>query len=241
MRIRWSIRLMAVLGVLLAPLAADAGGGEPAAQIKKRLQKQIVGLRIDRVRPAPIAGLYEIVSGRNIFYSDASGRHLIANGHIFDTRDRRDLTAERLQEINRIDWKRLPLDLAIVSGDPKGLPMAVFTDPDCPFCRRLERELQRVKGVKVYSFLFPLTRIHPHAREHAEAIWCAKDRHKAMIDLMLHGKRLSKGRCKTPIDRILALGKRLQISGTPTLVAGDGRINAGAIPADRLKQWLRPR
>jgi len=222
----------------LFPIVSAAAGSASLDAVQKRLQKQIVGLTIEQVRPAPIAGLYEIVSGRHIFYSDASGKHLIANGHIFDTSDRRDLTAARLQEITRIDWSVLPLDKAIVSGDPKGLPMAVFTDPDCPFCRKLEQQLVNVKGIKVYTFLFPLTQLHPHAREHAEAIWCAKDRHAAMVDMMVHKKPVAKGSCKTPLDALHALGVKLRINGTPTLIAGDGRINAGAMPAERLHDWL---
>ncbi|MDX8410010.1 MAG: DsbC family protein [Mariprofundales bacterium] len=228
-----------IIAVLLTfPMLAIAADHESLDKVQQRLQKQIVGLTIEQVRPAPIAGLYEIVSGRNIFYSDASGKHLIANGHIFDTSNHRDLTAARLQDITRIDWSLLPLDQAIVSGDAKGVPMAVFTDPDCPFCRTLEQQLVKVKGVKVYTFLFPLTQLHKDAREHAEAIWCAKDRHAAMLDIMVHKKSVAKGSCKTPLDALHALGVKLRISGTPTLIAGDGRINAGAMPAARLHDWL---
>ena len=226
--------------LLMLPLAATAAdkGGQDEQAIMHTLRKNIQGLRIDAVQPAPIAGLYEIVSGRNIYYSDLEGHHLIAGGHIFDTSNRRDLTAARLQELNRIDWNILPLDKAVVSGDPKGMPLAVFTDPDCPFCRRLEKELRHVKGVKVYSFLFPLTQLHKHAEEHARAIWCAKDRHQAMMDIMLNNKPVAKGTCKTPIAEIHALGKKLGISGTPTMIAGDGRLFPGLKKADALKAWL---
>lgn len=230
--IRWGIALL-----LMLPVVATAADKDQQA-IMHTLRHNIQGLRIDAVRPAPIAGLYEIVSGRNIYYSDLEGHHLIAGGHIFDTSNRRDLTAARLQELNRIDWKILPLDKAIVSGDPKGLPLAVFTDPDCPFCRRLEKELQHVKGVRVYSFLFPLTQLHKHAEEHAKAIWCAKDRHQAMMDIMLNNKPVAKGSCATPIAEIHALGVKLGISGTPTMIAGDGRLFPGLKKADDLKAWL---
>jgi len=235
MMVRWMILVMALL-----PMMMQVGSAaESMDKVKQRLQKQIVGFPpIDTVNPSPIAGLYEIVSQRHIFYSDASGKHLIMNGHIVDTTHRRDLTAERLQALNKIDWSILPLDKAIVSGDPKGVPVAVFTDPDCPFCRRLEQELVKVKGVKVYTFLYPLTQLHKQSRLHAESIWCAKDRHRAMLDIMLHKKELAKGKCATPIDQIHALGTKLKINGTPTLIAGDGRINPGVMPAKRLKSWL---
>jgi len=232
-----TIRWMAFL-LLLVPVgvgAAEKGAAEGALQT---LQKNIQGLHIDAVQPAPIAGLYEIVSGRNIYYSDLDGHHLIAGGHIFDTSNRRDLTAVRLQELNTIDWKILPLDKAVVSGDPKGLPVAVFTDPDCPYCRKLEQELVGIQGVKVYSFLFPLSQLHKDAKAHAASIWCAKDQHQAMMDIMLHNKPVAKGTCDTPIDQIHALGVKLGITGTPTMIAGDGRIFPGFKKAADIKKWL---
>ncbi|RMH53056.1 MAG: DsbC family protein [Zetaproteobacteria bacterium] len=244
-RVGWSVMPVVLLLVLLAPapapIAAAAPAGEKADVPEKSvelLRKNIRGLRIDAVHRAPIAGLYEVISGRNIYYADATGAHLIVGGHIFDTSNRRDLTAARLQEINRIDFHQLPLELAVVSGDPDGVPLAVFTDPDCPFCRRLERELQGMHGIKVYHFLFPLTRIHKHAEAHARAIWCARDRYKAMVEIMLHDRDLPAGSCKTPIARLRALGTRIGVTGTPTLIAGDGRMFAGLKTARELKRWL---
>ena len=225
-----------LLALLFSPLAARAAD---IGKVEQQIRHQITDLQIDAVRPSPIKGLYEVQSGHNIFYSNATGTHLIAGGHIFDTRTHEDLTENRLEEINRIDWSMLPLDKAIVSGDPNGMAVAIFTDPDCPFCRRLEQDLLQAKGIKVYTFLYPLTRIHPHAREHAESIWCAKDRHKAMLDVMLHNVSLPKASCQVnTLDDIQALGEKLGIHGTPTMVAGDGRMFAGYMPLEVLQAWL---
>jgi thiol:disulfide interchange protein DsbC len=230
------MRGLIMLAMLLFPMAAQAAD---ISKVEQQIRHQITDLRIDAVRPSPIKGLYEVQSGRNIFYSNATGTHLIAGGHIFDTRTKEDLTEDRLEQINSIDWSVLPLDKAIVSGDPNGMAVAIFTDPDCPFCRRLEQELQHAHGIKVYTFMYPLTRIHPHAREHAESIWCAKDRHKVMLDVMLNDANPPKAHCNTKtLDDIQALGEKLGIHGTPTLVAGDGRMFAGYMPLDRLEAWL---
>jgi len=231
--IRWMVVLLFLLPISVG--AAEKGATE---SVLHTLQKNIQGLHIDAVQPAPIAGLYEIVSGRKIYYADIDGHHLIAGGHIFDTSNRQDLTAVRLQQLNSIDWSILPLDKAVVSGDPKGLPVAVFTDPDCPYCRKLEQELVGLKGVKVYSFLFPLSQLHKNAKEHAQSIWCAKDQHQAMLDIMLYNKAVAKGTCATPIDQIHALGVKLGITGTPTMIAGDGRIFPGFKRSADLKKWL---
>ncbi len=234
MRISW-MQAIALLAMLLPwpAHAADIGKAE------QQIRHQITDLKIDAVRPSPIEGLYEVQSGHNIFYSNAKGTLLIAGGHIFDTRTHEDLTGDRLEQINRIDWSVLPLDKAIVSGDPKGMEVAIFTDPDCPFCRRLEDELQHMQGIKVYTFLYPLARIHPKARVHAEAIWCAKHRHQELLDVMLHNADPPAGHCDTKgLDEIRALGEKLGIHGTPTIIARDGRMFAGLKSPKALKAWL---
>ncbi len=237
-----------VLALLAFSTVSLAGEPQVSSQIKQDISKHFrqmsPHLVVKSVRPLKaIPGLYEVQVGDTVFYSDATGKHMIA-GHIYETATKRDLTESRLEDINRIDWKILPLKNAIVSGDPNGIPVAIITDPDCPFCRHLEKELLNVKGVKVYTFLFPLTAIHPHARADAEAIWCSKDRHKTLLDIMLHGKDAKDfpaSTCKTPIDENLALGKKIKISGTPTLIAGDGRVHAGGFDAQHLKLWLEHR
>jgi len=232
-----------VLGWMLAfAIASIAHAAEPAPPaVERAIRANNPDLNIRSVMRTPIPGLYEVVVGRTIYYVDAKGHYLIAGGHMFDTRTKQDLTRARLEEINRVAFSSLPLELAIVSGDPKAKrAIAIFTDPDCPFCRRLERELKKTSGIKVYSLLFPLERIHPNARRHAEAIWCAKDRRQAMERVMLEGADLSppKG-CKAPIDRILRTGMRLGVTGTPTIVADDGRMHAGFMTAEELQRWLK--
>jgi len=238
---------LALLALSIAVTATPALAGAPMdndklkAGIAKNLQRLSPQLVVQDVRPFDaIPGLYEVRIGDNIFYTDASGDHMIS-GHIFDTANRSDLTQARIEDMNRVDWSSLPLKNAIVSGDPKGKPVAVFTDPDCPFCRHLEKEMPNVKGVKVYTFLMPLESIHKHARAKSEAIWCAKNQHKAMLSVMLDDKQaadLKSKTCKTPIDENLALAEKLGINGTPTLIAGDGRKHAGSFKAEQLEAWV---
>jgi len=217
--------------------AVDSTNVAPATA--KQIRENIPSLPIDAIRPSPISGLYELRVGNQIFYSDRTGKYLIAGGHIFNAAKHTDLTAKRLEEINRLDWSSLPLDQAIVSGDADGMPIAIFTDPECPYCTKLEAELKGAKGIKVYTFLFPLESIHPNSRSKAESIWCAENRHEAMLQVMLEGKTLAKATCKTPIAANIALAKKLSISGTPTLIAGDGRKRSGSGTAEQLKAWLK--
>jgi len=237
--------LLLICSLLLSTTAFAHDGdkantnGADIASIRSHAANVLRGANIQAVRPSPIAGLYEVQSGRNIFYSDADGRHFIIGGHVIDSVARKDLTRARLEEINKVDWSILPLNKAVVSGDPHGkLKLAVFTDPECPYCRKFEHELAKLKGVKVYSFLFPLS-FHKHAKKWASAIWCSKDQHKTMIDIMVNNADPKAGTCDTPIDDIVALGSKLGITGTPTLIAGDGRLSPGGKGAAELKAWLQ--
>jgi len=206
-------------------------------KVIENIKKQNSDLNIDDIRETPVAGLYEMTVANNIYYIDGSGKYLLS-GHLFETATKQDLTAARLEDLNRVDWTLLPLDKAIVSGDADGLEVAVFTDPDCPYCRQLEQNLKGIKGVKIYTFLMPLTQLHPDASRKAEAIWCAKDRHAALTQVMVDNKSISGGGCATPINDIAALAAKLNIQGTPTLLARDGRKRSGALSADQLKAWL---
>ncbi|GMR00318.1 MAG: DsbC family protein [Zetaproteobacteria bacterium] len=210
--------------------------------IRANVSRLSPNFKVDAIKPLDvIPGLYEIQSGDNIFYTNVTGDYLIS-GHIFSTKDRKDLTAVRLEDINRVDWNKLPLKDAIVSGDPKGTPVAIFTDPECPYCRKLETELPKVNGLKVYTFLFPLAQLHPKAYAKAAAIWCAKNQHKTMLDVMLKNvplDKLPKASCDTPIDRNIKLGQSLGITGTPTLIAHDGRKHAGVMSAEKLMEWAK--
>ena len=232
------MRLLIVLMLLLIPgslCAADDANVAPKVAEQIRLQNS--GMKIDTVRHTPVSGIYEITTGGNIYYVDRTGKYLIS-GHLFETGSKKDLTAVRLEQINRVDWSVLPLDKAIVSGDSDGAEVAVFTDPDCPYCRKFEENLKDIKGVKVYTFLLPLTQLHPDARRKSEAIWCAKDRHAALQQVMLNDKTISGAGCKTPLDEIAALAAKLSINGTPTLISRDGRKLSGMLPSDKLKLWL---
>ena len=229
------MKSLLLLATLLFPLSCSANDHNAVpANVDKEIRQALSNLDIKNINTTPIPDLYEIQAGDQIYYTGKSGQYLL-NGHMFDTATRTDLTAARLAEITRIDWSKLPLDNAIVSGPEDGLKMAVFTDPDCPYCVRLEKNLKNETGIRVYTFLFPLTQLHPDAYEKSKSIWCAKDSHQAMLDVMLEGKTLPKATCATPIDDNMKLAKELNVRGTPTIFSEDGRKYTGG----NMKEWLK--
>ena len=156
--------------------------------------------------------------GKNIAYTDPSARYLIF-GHLFDMAEQRDLTAEVLETLNRIDVSSLPLDDAIkvIRGRGKR-SLFVFSDPDCPYCRKLESELSMLDDVTIYTYLYPIKELHPQAARKARLVWCAQDRSTAWNDLMIKGQIPQTGTddCQNPINNNVALARSLGIDATPT-------------------------
>jgi thiol:disulfide interchange protein DsbC len=223
------------------PAVQSLGPGVPPrfAELAKKLERQFPEYAIDGITESGVDGIVEVlVGGRRILYSDLTGKHVF-NGHLFDAEAHEDLTARRLAEITRIDYKQLPLADAfdVVRGNGKR-EVYIFSDPDCPFCKKLEDQLPMVNDVTVHVFLYPLTRIHPHAYEHALGIWCSKDRQKAWSEKMLQGIDPANANCDNPIARNLALGEKLHFDGTPTMIFAGGRVHAGAVSAEEFEHLL---
>lgn len=190
------------------------------------------------VTETSVHGVYEVVMGRNIAYSDQEGKYFLF-GHLFEMATQRDLTTERQLSIQRVAFSSLPLDQAIVRvlGDGSR-KLAVFSDPECPYCQALEPELLKLTNVTIYTFLMPLEQLHPDARAKADQVWCASDKAAAWENLMLRGQSVPAEKCQSPVDANLKLAGEYRISGTPTIIASDGRIKAGMARADALNEWL---
>ncbi|WP_395140793.1 DsbC family protein [Schlegelella aquatica] len=229
---------LAAAAALLACVAPFAAAQE--ATIRKNLAERLPNLpTIDEVTKTPVAGLYEVRIGTDVLYTDAEGNYLI-QGQIFDTKARRNLTEERLAKLTAIDFASLPLKDAVVwkSGNGKR-KLAVFADPNCGYCKRFERDLQSVKDVTVYTFLYPVP-IGADSVEKSHAVWCARDRLKAWQDWMLRDVPPPQGaKCDTgAVTRNTEFARKHRITGTPTLVFEDGTRVPGAIGADQLEQRL---
>lgn len=157
-----------------------------------------------------------------------------------ETRSRTNLTQQRLDALKTVKFDSLPVDKAITIVKGKGeRKIAIFSDPDCPFCRQLEKELAGMDSLTIYVFLLPLRELHPQAVEIARSVWCADDRAKAWNAYMLEAKRPGGGKsCTTPIDAIAAFASELGINGTPAIILLNGRRLEGAIPAAQLESLL---
>jgi thiol:disulfide interchange protein DsbC len=211
------------------------------ASLKKAIESTFPKVKVQSITKTPFNGLYEVYFDGQIIYTDEKFSFLLADGRLIDTKTRKDLTAERMETLTRVDFNALPLDQAVkvVKGDGSR-KLVVFSDPDCPYCKKLEqKELIGINNVTIYTFLYPLEGLHPDAGNKSRAIWCAPDRSKAWQEWALNGQ-LPKGaaNCDTPIAEIADLGRKLGITSTPTLIFADGKRMLGAYPAKEIEKAL---
>jgi thiol:disulfide interchange protein DsbC len=223
---------------LATALAAPAFAQE--AVIRKNLSERLPDFpKIDEVNKSPIPGLYEVRVGTEIFYTDEQGNHII-DGSVIETRTRTNLTQARIDKLTQIDFAKLPLKDAIVwksgTGERK---MAVFADPNCGYCKRFERDLNAVKDVTVYTFLYPI--LGADSAEKSKNIWCAKDKTAAWRDWMLEGTAPAKvmGQCDAAaLQRNSEFGRKYRINGTPAILFEDGKRSPGAMNTAQIEQQL---
>jgi thiol:disulfide interchange protein DsbC len=219
--------------------AAKSDGEREAAAVKKLLETKFPGADISNVSRSPYFGLYEAQFDDRLVYTDANVTYVLV-GSIFDAETKQNLTEARLRKLSRVAWDSLPLNLAFKRVKGNGSRrLVIFADADCPFCKKLENDLKGINDVTIYTFMFPIGELHPDASRKSAIIWCAPDRVKAWDEYFATGKLPNnKGDCPTPIAETAALGQRLHVAATPTLVFADGTMIAGAIPRASIEEEI---
>ena len=228
-----------LLAALAAALLAGPALADEAA-IRKNLAERLPNFpKIDEVSKTPIPGLFEVRLGTDIVYSDETGNHLI-QGSIIDTRSRADLTQARIDKLTAIDFASLPLKDAFVIRQGSGSrKLVIFADPNCGYCKRMEKDLLAVKDVTMYTFLYPILGADSTAK--SRDIWCAKDPGKAWRAWMIDGQvppKAAAGCDSAAMERNVELGRKHKVQGTPAVVFEDGSRAPGAVPAAMIEQRL---
>jgi thiol:disulfide interchange protein DsbC len=210
-------------------LAAVCASGRLAAETpqEERIRKLVeprmgVNVKVDAVSKTPYAGMYEVRTNGDIFYTDETARYLFV-GKVVDLTTLKDLTRERSDALAAIRFSELPLELAVktVKGNGKRV-MAVFEDPNCPYCKKVHETLRGIDNVTVYTFLLDILSDDSAAKSHN--IWCAADRSQAWAAWMDEGRAApaAPSACPAPHEQVLALGRKLHVVGTPTIYFADG-------------------
>ena len=237
---RLSLAAAVALALPVLAQAADAPKSVVDA-LTKNIEQRFPDAKVEAVNTTPISGLYEVFLGDTIVYTAANGDYLIL-GSMMDAKTRSNMTSERMNALNSVPFEQLPLAKAIkvVKGNGKRT-VAVFSDPDCPFCHQLEDTLAKMTDVTVYTFLFPIASLHPDAPNKAKAIWCAQDRSTVWTQWMTQKKAIpaAAATCKNDVVKeVQALGDKLHINSTPTLFFPSGKRVSGALPQKQLEAML---
>ena len=221
--------------LLLAATQAQAN----EAVIRKALAQQFPGAQVSSVTKTPYSGLFEVYLDGQLVYVDAKAQYVFS-GDVIDLKNRTNLTQARLNKLQAIKWDSLPLANTIKTVKGSGArKLVVFSDVDCPYCRKFEAELAKVDNITVYTFLYPIEGLHPKAVQMSKQIWCASDRNQAWDEYITRGTVPGNdGKCANPVDATIALGNKLKVSGTPTLVFANGVRVPGMVPAAQLERLL---
>ena len=229
MKLIKSLVLFALTAFAVSVFAQDA--------IKQELAKKYPEVKADRITKTPYGNLFEVFAGGEILYTDEKVTFLLL-GTLVDAQTRINVSEARLQKLNVINFNDLPFDQAIklVRGDGSRR-MAIFADPNCGYCKRFEQDVNTTDNITAYIFTYPI--LAADSIEKSKSIWCSTDRLKAWQDQMLREKApTAKGTCETPVNKLLALGRKMNISGTPTTFFEDGERISGALPKERIEAKL---
>lgn len=232
------MKLKTILAAVLFSLTFSTIAFADEASVKQELKAKFPDMPIVSVKKTNYGDLYEVFLGNQIVYTDEKISYFLV-GNLIDIKSQRNVTQERMQDLTKVKFDSLPFDMAIkvVKGNGKRR-IAVFEDPDCPYCKKLEHELASLTDYTKYVFLFPLDSLHPGASQKAAAVWCSKDRSKAWEDLMQNGVVPKAKTCDTPLAKLADLAKQLHIYGTPAVIFEDGRMVPGAIPAAQIDHLM---
>lgn len=200
--------------------------------VRENIKKQYPNLKISNIQKTEMQGLYSANLDQQIIYVGEDGQHMFV-GSMIRLKDQKNLTKDLVLGQNSIDWNQLPLKDAIktVKGSGQHV-LAVFSDPNCPYCKQLEPELDKLKDVTIYTFIYPLK---PQSIVVSRQVWCAPNQSYSWKKLIQQGVKPTVASCANPINRNLELGKKLGFNGTPTLIFANGFKLVGARSAEEIQ------
>lgn len=208
--------------------------------LKQNLKTQYPEIEVKSVNTTPIKDIYEVYMGGRIVYTNEDAKYFFV-GSLIDLKAQKNLTEERQSALTAIDVKSLPLNQAIKQVKGKGERVIyLFSDPDCPYCQQLEKELKNIDNITIYLFLYPIKSLHPNAEKISQQIWCSKDPYQVWQDYLINKKQPAFVKtCNTPIEKNIALAKKLEIDGTPSFFLKDGSRISGVREAKEIEALLQ--
>ncbi len=231
-------RLLMLAALLITP-GAQAQSADTVQRIRSAVESFSGGrLKVEEVRRTPLPGIFEVRIQSELFYVDEKGHYLFYSGDLIDMRSQRNLTRERVEELLTIDFRELPLDLAVTQKIGAGKRvLAVFEDPNCGYCKKLRADLLKLDNVTIHTF--PMAFLAADSETKANKALCAPDKARAWNDLMLSNRvPANPGTCETSLAKVAELARKLGITGTPVVFFSSGKRLQGYAPPDTFERML---
>ncbi|MEN8385561.1 DsbC family protein [Acinetobacter towneri] len=225
------LSLAALMGLCSAVSMADV------ATVSKNVKQQHPQLKLDNIQATEMKGIYSASMDGQVVYLNEDTQHILA-GSMIRLKDQHNLTKDLLIQQNSVDWKKLPLQDAIKSVRGKGKrQIAIFSDPNCPYCKQLEAELKKLDNITIYTFILPLK---AQSVAPSKQVYCEKNPALAWENLITKAQLpTSQSSCANPVERNIVLAHRLGVNGTPAIIFSNGFKVMGAYPAAQIEQIFK--
>lgn len=236
-----------LLSVLIgSTLSFMAFAQAPEGAVLAKFKKDYPALNVEKVSYIAPVKLYEFKTKGNLAsnYTNETLDFFLVAGEIIDPKNKKNISVERQVANAKQFYKDLPFDKAITVKYGKGTrSVAIFTDPDCPYCKRTDRDLHSKltnSDITIHYFMNPLNiQGHENAPEKARKIWCSPNRSKAWLDWMLRDQLPSNpGTCKNPVAETKEYSTRMGFNSTPTIIFDNGYILTQETNAEQIKEVL---
>jgi thiol:disulfide interchange protein DsbC len=232
-----------LLAAVLLSVAVPATAEEVSAELQK--VRETVSEKFNEISPedifeSPLPGWYTIRKGAIVAYISADGRYLL-QGDVIDLQDSINLSEQSRNDARVKMMAAVPNESLIVfSPDKVEHSVAVFTDIDCTFCRRLHAQIDQymVQGIEIRYFLYPRNGPTSASWAKAENVWCADDRNEALTLAKLDKEYPTRSCDSSMVSTHFAIGQDVGLRGTPAIVLQDGTMFSGYMPAEQLKQAI---
>ena len=225
------LSLAALMGLCSAVSMADV------ATVSKNVKQQHPQLKLDNIQATEMKGIYSASMDSQVVYLNEDAQHILA-GSMIRLKDQHNLTKDLLIQQNSVDWKKLPLQDAIKSVRGTGKrQIAIFSDPNCPYCKQLEAELKKLDNITIYTFILPLK---AQSVAPSKQVYCEKNPALAWENLITKAQLpTSQSSCANPVERNIVLAHRLGVNGTPAIIFSNGFKVMGAYPAAQIEQIFK--
>lgn len=236
-----SYRIVLVMILLLALPGLVHADSDAPRELRERIETLVPSGQASSVRETPLQDLYEVRFGAQVFYMSGDGRYVL-EGELVELDSRQNLTSSaRSQGRQEIlgDLSEGGMVVFPAEGESRHV-ITVFTDVDCPYCRRLHDEVAELneQGVTVRYLMFPRSGEGTPTYDKMVSIWCADDRAQAM-ERAKAGRSIDENQCETPVREHLRAGQMMGVNGTPAILLESGDMIPGYRPAGEIAQMIQ--